>query len=425
MCNKCCFSAIVITGATGYIGEAVTQMALARGLTVVAATRKQPTRQLPWLPFDLGTPAATRLPDNTRAIIHLATATNTRFLDAAQELAATKHLLAEAQRVGARFVFVSSQTASSAAISRYGQNKWALEQAVLAAGGCVLRPGLVYGGAPRGLYGRLLGVVRRLPLLPAFVPAPPVQPVHVDDVAQILLNLAAQPSPSPVLCVGAATPVSFTHFLTELAHARQGLRRLCVPVPTLLIRLAAACLPAGLAQRLGLEQLLSLFTLPAMSVEPQVAQQLRPLAAGLAKPGRERRQLIAECRALLVYLLRQPPPLSLLRRTVRSLIRIYGPQPLGLSRYLCATPAGLALFDTAFTRPRFPALAARISATALLAEASPAGARRFMALEPRESLFMGALRIIGVGLGGVVTLLLAIVLGPREGLWSRRGGPSS
>jgi len=36
----------------------------------------------------------------------------------------------------------------------------------------------------RGLFGTLVKVVRRLPLLPTFLPAPKIQPIHVDDLAE-------------------------------------------------------------------------------------------------------------------------------------------------------------------------------------------------------------------------------------------------
>lgn len=426
MFDEASFSRLVVTGATGYIGTALTQAALEQGLSVAAATRRKPKFSVQWLPFDLNTPTATQLPDKTRAVIHLATATDVQRLNESQELEAAQHLVNEAQRVGARFIFVSSQTASATAISRYGRNKWALEQAVLAAGGCVVRPGLVYGGAPQGLYGRLLTLTRVLPCLPAFFPAPNVQPVHVQDLAAILLHAATQTEPPPqILCVGGPEPLSFTEFLKGLLRARGRGARLFVPIPAGLVRMMYFCLPSKIRQFLNLEQVVSLLTLPVMTIAPAVAQQLRPLAVGLKKPSQACRQLIAECRALLTYVLRQPPPGSLLRRTVRSFSCVYGPQPLGLPPWLCNHPSALSVFDTVFTRPLLPELTARICAATLLAEASPLGARRFLALDLPQGLFRVAVRVFVAGVIGSTILLFAAALRPLwKALLPRRGTSS-
>ncbi|MFX5587086.1 hypothetical protein ABTE16_20295, partial [Acinetobacter baumannii] len=85
-------------------------------------------------------------------------------------------------------------------------------------------PGQVYGGAAMGLFGLLVNLVDRLPMLPAFMPAPLIQPVHVDDLALALLRIAQLPDATPeVHLIAQSQALSFTTFLRAIAasHVRK------------------------------------------------------------------------------------------------------------------------------------------------------------------------------------------------------------
>jgi nucleoside-diphosphate-sugar epimerase len=65
-------------------------------------------------------------------------------------------LLEEARAAGVpRFVFISSISAFEEAESYYGKTKLAVERAVALEGGVVIRPALVYGDRPGGMFGAL------------------------------------------------------------------------------------------------------------------------------------------------------------------------------------------------------------------------------------------------------------------------------
>src|SRR5262249_44792122 len=83
--------------------------------------------------------------------------------------------------------FISSISAFSGCKSDYGRGKLAVEQAVLNAGGAVVRPGLIYGDAQRrGVFGALERLTR-LPVLPLFDGGQqPLYPVHIDDVVAFI-----------------------------------------------------------------------------------------------------------------------------------------------------------------------------------------------------------------------------------------------
>ena len=371
---------LLVTGGSGYIGRRCIARAQARGHEVTAAGR-QPVPGVTRHSFDLAAPVPPPVPADLDAIVHLAAQTNaaSAIID---ELPAARVLISLAGSAGARLIFVSSQVARPDAPTAYGRNKWQIEREVLAAGGFVVRPGLVYGGPERGLFGVLVRLVRRLPLLPAFVPAPQIQPIHVDDLAEALVMLAVRDDLTPrIYALGAPEPVSFTTFLRRVATWRVEGARLFVPVPQLAVRLVAAVVGSRLADRLGLNRLLSLFSTPPMpGAEADLAAiglHLRSIESGVARSGDgQRRRLIAEGRAMLTYLLGERPALGLVRRYVRMVERLRGRQPVRLPALFRQRPLTLGLIDRrAVARTEF---GWRIEAATSVAEASPQGAHLFL-----------------------------------------------
>lgn len=376
---------ILVTGATGYIGERAVAQARQAGHDVVAATRNRPSDpQLAWVPFDLSTAQSFRLPPEVDAVVHLAAVTTASDITPEAEIAAAGHLIESARQAGARLIFISSQVARRDAPTPYGRIKWAIEQRVAAAGGVSIRPGQVYGGTERGLFGLLVRLVRALPVIPAFLPAPQIQPIHVDDLAHgILVSLDSAATSGSVLCLGSPEPVSFTRFLALIARQRLHVTRVAVPVPVRLVQLGVALLGKSLAARLGLDKLKSLFELPAMDTQPDLASlalTLRPIESGMARSGcNRRRQIAAEGTALLVYIMRSQPGRALIARYVRAIESLRGGESLGLPAVFLRFPAMLALLDGSSSRdPQVDEAGWRLGAAMTLAESTPAGALRFL-----------------------------------------------
>jgi nucleoside-diphosphate-sugar epimerase len=188
---------IAVTGATGYIGRHLVRRLVFNSNEVLAMSRSRPIQAgVKWEFFDLIEAAKVGLPA-VDVVIHLAANTRNESVTAQNELGACKHLLAQTNSCSAQFVFVSSQTARSDAVSEYGKIKLSIEQAVLSSGGIVVRPGQVYGGEPLGLFGSVTELVARLPVLPLFTPVPLIQPVHIDDLVTALETLAIKPRGLP------------------------------------------------------------------------------------------------------------------------------------------------------------------------------------------------------------------------------------
>lgn len=378
---------VVVTGGSGYIGKRLICLAMRLGYDVVRASRDQSELNAgSSLFFDLAQNDTLVLPNDTSAVFHLAANTGARkSWNDIDEVAAAQRLIKSAQQVGAKFIFVSSQTARADAPTVYGRTKWCIERKVLEAGGWVVRPGQVYGGELRGLYGTLANVVRKLPILPSFIPSPQIQPIHVDDLAAGLLSISERCEVKPgVYCLSAVEPISFSTFLTEIAKSRLRCKRICVPVPVIVVNLFMALIGEKWQSRLGLDRLRSLFDLPFMATAEDLFQlQLspRPLSAGLHPSGDDRRRnLLREGRALLAYVLKEKPGSGLLRRYVRAVESLRKGQPLGLPSVFLNSPILISLLDRASWTNAGVAeeFNWRLDATTMLAEASPEGARRFL-----------------------------------------------
>jgi nucleoside-diphosphate-sugar epimerase len=129
-----------------------------------------------------------------------------------------------------RIIVLSTMSAYEGTTQVYGQAKLAIEAATRAAGGCVLRPGLVYGERPGGMVGALRRM-SRLPLVPLVEARSGLYPVHEDDLVSAVVALAtADWVPLGPIGVAVPEPVAFRAVLEALA-ADDGRRCRFVPVP--------------------------------------------------------------------------------------------------------------------------------------------------------------------------------------------------
>lgn len=373
---------IGITGASGYIGRAVVVHALRQGFDVVAIGRRG-VAGLAHRHADLREEPAPDLLQGLDALIHLAADTGGGGELVAAEIRFAESIASASQRAGLPLLVVSSQAASPTAPSDYGRTKAAIEERVLAHGASVLRPGLVYGGAESGLFGTLVGLVRRIPLLPDLRPRPRVQPIHVDDLAEGLLAATIRNHlPGQVRCVAGA-PVTFVEFLAAIARDRLRVRRVRLPVPLAILRIALAGLSRLLGPTLGPERLDSLTRLPPMDCETDLVLlgvRLRPLSDGLSRSGRATRRMLCEGRALMYGFLGRAPSRWLARRYVHALQQHGQHCALDLPRSALAWPSLIAALDTPVFRQSVIVgnLAWRYAVAIRIAEASTAHARAFI-----------------------------------------------
>lgn len=206
---------IALTGATGFVGQAVLDEAGRRGLAVKAlARRPQGFRPgVSWVPGDLTSESAlAELVSDCDAVVHVAGLTSSRDPAAFTvcNVDGTSALIAAAREAKIkRFVFVSSLSARQPGLSAYGASKVAAEKLVEASGldWTIIRPPGVYG--PRDV--DYFQMFRSASL--GFVPLPPrgaSSIIHVEDLARLLLDLIDAP------------PALVRHKLFEPDDGREG-----------------------------------------------------------------------------------------------------------------------------------------------------------------------------------------------------------
>jgi nucleoside-diphosphate-sugar epimerase len=371
---------IGVTGATGYIGRAVVGMLRRHGDLPVVIGRRSVGRMEHRM-ADLRQPVPAGLTSGLDAVIHLAAQTGQGDLVTAEaEVAFAQALFNDAAHEGCRIVFVSSQTASPEAPGDYGRVKHAIEGLALGHSGIVVRPGLVYGGAAAGLYGLLVRVVKLSPVIPDIRPRPIVNPVHVEDLAAVLVDASRLDGPATIPVAG--PPISFGDFLAAIANHRLAIRRPRMAVPAALLRGGLVAAQPLLGPAFSPARLDSLLRLPPARAtgalrEPGIV--LRTLQQGLIQGVPGRRQVLREGFLLARAVVGARPPASLLRRYARMLERAaVEPHPglSGLHRWLVT---GL---DTPSSRSQAPAgsIAWRFDLATRLAECEPRLAGHFIAL---------------------------------------------
>jgi nucleoside-diphosphate-sugar epimerase len=186
---------IALTGATGFVGARLLDLALGQDHQVRALTRRgQPQRAgVTWIEGALDDEAALALlVEGADAVIHVAGVINAP--DAAGfeagNVAGTAAMLAAAGTAGvARFVHVSSLAAREPQLSLYGASKARSEELVDASplSTAIVRPPAVYGPGDRETLELFRMAKRGLVVLP---PAGKLSLIHVDDLAALLLALA-------------------------------------------------------------------------------------------------------------------------------------------------------------------------------------------------------------------------------------------
>lgn len=315
---------IIVTGGTGYIGARLAEMAASLGKTAVTLGRQNASKNtIKWVLGD-ALPQCD-VPWMTTAIIHLAHDWNDRD-ETGRNYLGTKILLESSRAKGAaRFIFVSSQSARPDSVNAYGRIKYNIEQFITGADAASIRVGLVYGGSAKGLYGLILKLISKLPILPMIEAKRAVQPIHIDDVCRGLL-LYAESDVTGWHGLASPQPITFENFLKKLAREIYHRRLIVFPVPLALALLGCKIiekipfLPHVDRERIlglaGVQLLECADDMQALGINVKSTEIApKPLAI-------KRRDLILEGKILCAYLLGQKPGFSIIKRYVRSVANL-------------------------------------------------------------------------------------------------------
>ncbi len=217
----------VVSGASGYVGGAISSALEKEGWTVASPGASEGKK---WRMPEEPVPGTFQ---GAAAFVH--SAWDMRPANAAEShrtnVDGSLKLLQAARTAGVKtLLFVSSMSAFEGGESVYARTKLAVEKEFLAAGGIVVRPGLVYGEASGGMVGKLLKPVRKLPLIP--VPCANVlqYPVHQDTVAGFAADAVAGKIPPGVYSLAHPEPLSLRRIVQILARS-ENKRPILLPIP--------------------------------------------------------------------------------------------------------------------------------------------------------------------------------------------------
>lgn len=243
---------VLVTGATGFIGSEAASTLLAAGHEVRVLARRDwtgpphvPLRQRFFGRLPLDIPAGCL--EGADAVVHCAAVSDPHERRSRAVNALGTLVLARAAReAGVRtLVFLSSQSARPDAASAYGKSKHEAERELLALEGLdviVLRPGLVCGRG--GLFGRMVGLVRGLPVVPVLTGGALVQPILVDDLVRAIVRCLEEPRglAGGIYSLGDPEGTTLRGLLGLIARevAPGGKRLLAVPTAPLALAVRAA-----------------------------------------------------------------------------------------------------------------------------------------------------------------------------------------
>lgn len=185
---------IAMTGATGFVGRAVLDLALSQGIAVRALTRRpqDPRAGVTWVAGSLETPEALiDLATGADAVLHIAGVVNVPDRDAfyAGNAGGTAAMLAATTAAGVRrFVQVSSLAAREPDLSDYGWSKAQAEEVVRSSGldWTIIRPPAVFGPGDTEMFDLFRAATKGV--VP--VSRGRVSVIFVRDLAALLLTTA-------------------------------------------------------------------------------------------------------------------------------------------------------------------------------------------------------------------------------------------
>lgn len=220
---------ILITGAAGLVGRAVTEAAQSRGWSVRAWTHRHINLDVPVIVGDLQNVAlADEATRDIDVVVHLAARKRDEEDSEDVNVDGTRILAEAARRNGVHtFIYVSTQSVRLSERGVYAETKLKGEDAARSAfpDTTVVRPSILYGDELDDLL-MTLSRVSSLPVIPVFGSGGAVfRPMHVADFADALINMAVEEGVrGSTLDAGGTEEITFDAFLKlfQSLHKKRG-----------------------------------------------------------------------------------------------------------------------------------------------------------------------------------------------------------
>jgi len=237
-------ASVLITGASGFIGTALLPKLAAAGHRLRVLCRRPLIIGPPGVEVVLGDltderSVATAV-EGTDAVVHLGAATSAGRLDPALayrvNVGGASTLIDACRRSSCRrAIVISTQHVHLPRPGVYGRTKRIADALFLGSDleTTILRPSLVYGPGSRGVFTKLAGLVRRLPIIPVVGPGRwHLRPLYLDDMTSLIAETLTRPETAGrTYDVGGPERVTYDGFLLAICGALgRRCRRVHLPI---------------------------------------------------------------------------------------------------------------------------------------------------------------------------------------------------
>lgn len=232
-----------ISGSNGYLGSKIKEYLEARGVEVFELRRKLPESGEGGenvIPFVLGHDLMPGALSRLDVLIHCAYDFSLRRWEDIYEVNVngTLKLFESARNDGVRrIIFISSMSAFTGCRSMYGRSKLEVERKTADPDVVSIRPGLIYGARPAGIFGAMTDAIKRLPLVPLVGFGKQVQYlVYDEDLCELIFRVSSLEGlkikwPLTAAC---PRPMTFKEILQEISRSIN-MKSLFIPVPYIML----------------------------------------------------------------------------------------------------------------------------------------------------------------------------------------------
>jgi nucleoside-diphosphate-sugar epimerase len=224
-----------VTGANGFVGRELRRSLEGQGWSVVPWVRRVEAGS-PGVRFALGQPVSARSFQGVDAVVHCAYDFSLLNWEEVTKVNVdgTQQLYAAAAQGGVKsIVQISTLSAFPGCCSLYGRAKLRMEELAGSVGARVIRPGLVYGDNPGGMFGRLVRQVRGSRFVPILRGGRQTQYlVHSEDLGELVSSCLAGrvPAGSEPIAIAHEQGWELSEILAQVARSLDR-RIFFVPVP--------------------------------------------------------------------------------------------------------------------------------------------------------------------------------------------------
>ena len=247
---------VIVAGGTGFVGRYIVISLFAAGHEVSVLSRRGDMSGTPQLAGALSIRADATKPetlagklDGANAVISAVQLPNYPIEQPRKNLTfdvydrqATENLIAEAERAGVKhFVYISGASADPTAPETWYRAKGRAEETLRASKleYAILRPSWAYGPEDKAL-NKFVAIARFSPIVPRIGLRPQlIQPVFITDVATAVARIFEREAWGKTFEIGGPDVMSMDAVIRTMLKV-MGKRRLVIPVPAPLVKLATA-----------------------------------------------------------------------------------------------------------------------------------------------------------------------------------------